>query len=127
MAIAITYNSAGNLLASQSLAASASVTSGDIDASAKYGLLVVIKNTPGGTIASTRGLKIEATAGYGASGTAAYSTLGAVNSVLPSATASTAESIEIRLPSGHWKIKLTNLDATNAVTIEVTTATIDTV
>jgi len=38
---------------------------------------------------------------------------------LPSAVASTAESIDIFLSTGKYNIKVTNLDAANAITVAV--------
>jgi len=119
-----TFNAAGNLLTSQSLAASGTVTA-NIDASAKFEVQVTIKNTPGAAIAATRGVKVECFAGYGTG--PSYTTIAPIIYQLLSATASTLESAEVYLPTGKWQIKLTNLDATNAVTVELTTSTIDSI
>lgn len=119
----MTFNSAGNADASASLAASANRTF-DIDGSTKIETQLTIKNTPGGSVAATRGLRIEVLNGYAASGTT-YNTLPERTYVLPSQTGSTAESVTLRLGPGKYRVRITNLDATNAVTVEATTGTID--
>jgi len=120
----MTYNAAGNIRASAALAASASV-SYDIDASTKLELQLTATNTPGATIATTRGLRVECLARYGT--TPSNTTIPAVSRDLPSQTASTQESATLFLPTGKWRITITNLDATNAVTAELTSATIDSI
>ncbi len=42
-------------------------------------------------------------------------------------TVSTAVYQSFALPTGKYDIKLTNLDATNAVTVEITSSTVDAV
>ena len=123
MAVSMTFNAAGNADASASLAAGANRTF-DIDGSTKIETQLTIKNTPGGAVAATRGVRIEVFNGYGTSGTT-YNTLAERTYTLPSQAASTAESVTLRLGPGKYRVKLTNLDATNAVTLEGTTATID--
>src|ERR1044072_7115044 len=122
MAVAMTFNSAGNADVSASLAAGANRTF-DIDGSAKVEVQLTVKNTPGGTIAATRGLKIEVFNGYASSGTT-YNTTAERSYTLPSQTASTAESVTLRLGPGKYRVKITTLDASNAVTVESTTATV---
>lgn len=119
----MTFGAVANALASQSLAAGASVNC-DIDFSAVFLGQVTVKNTPGGSVSSTRGLKVEPLVGFGASGTAEYSTLPVGSFQLPSQTASTLESLPIVLGPGKYRVKLTNLDATNAVTVSVTSASV---
>ena len=121
----MTFNAAGNILTSQALALSGTVTSAVMDFSTKFEGQLTIKNTPGAAIAATRGLKIECFAQYGT--VPSTSLIAQILYQLQSLTASTAESTILFLPSGKWTVKLTNLDATNAVTIEVTSATIDTI
>jgi len=121
----MTFNAAGNILTSQALALSGTVTSAVMDFSTKFEGQLTIKNTPGAAIAATRGLKIECFAQYGTG--PSTSLIAQILYQLQSLTASTAESTILFLPSGKWTVKLTNLDATNAVTIEVTSATIDTI
>jgi hypothetical protein len=120
----LTYNAAGNLITSSSLGAGANTTA-DIDASTKFAVKIVVKNTPGGTVAATRGLKIEVLEGYGSS--VVYTTVSLPAATLPSAVASTAESMVLEYGPGKYRLRLTNLDASNAVTIEASTVTIDSI
>jgi len=112
-----TGNSAGNIRSSASLSASATANY-DVDYSAVMEGQVHVKNTPGGTIAATRGLRIDVYRRYGATPTVAESPMASYT--LPSAGASTAESIDIYLGPGNYNVKITNLDASNAVTVEIT-------
>jgi hypothetical protein len=99
----------GNVRTSASLAANTSETiTTALDFSAK----------PGGTVAATRGVRCEFLPRYGTTPTT--TTLPAISYDLPSAAASTAESKMFYLGTGLWALKLTNLDASNAVTVEVT-------
>jgi hypothetical protein len=116
-----TGNSAGNIHASASLAASATAND-NYDGSAVFETQVHVKNTPGGSVAATRGLKVEVFRRYGSSPTTGETAF--ITYTLPSATASTAESIDFYLPCGKYNIKITNLDATNAITVEVTGDTV---
>jgi hypothetical protein len=111
-----TANAAGNLRASASLAASASFNN-DVDYSAKFEAQIHIKNTPGGSVSGTRGLKIEIFRRYGSGPTTADTPM--MTFYLPSTTASTAESMDIFLSTGKYNIKVTNLDAAQAVTVEM--------
>ena len=114
-----TSSAAGNVIASASLGASATVNSSTaMDFSAAFQGQVHVLNTPGGSVAATRGLKIEIFRRYGSSPTTAQTPM--MTYTLPSTTASTAESLDIFLDSGVYNIKLTNLDGTNAITVEVT-------
>ena len=118
----MTFNSAGNIRSSASLAASGT-DNANVDYSAKLWAYIHVKNTPGGSVAATRGLKIEIFDRYGSTPTTGDSAI--IPFTLPSATASTAESTRIRLETGKYNIKITNLDASNAVTVEITGDTVD--
>src|SRR5262245_12129500 len=118
---AMTFNSAGNIRSSSSLAASGTANY-NVDYSAKYEGQIHVKNTPG-SVSSTRGLRVEIFRRYGSSPTTGESAFMTV--VLPSQTASTDESADLFLPTGKYNIKVTNLDATNALTVEITGDTID--
>jgi len=111
-----TANAAGNLRASASLAASASFNN-DVDYSAKFEAQIHIKNTPGGTISGTRGLKVEIFRRYGSGPTTAETPM--MTFYMPSQTISTAESFDFFLSTGKYNIKVTNLDAAQAVTVEM--------
>lgn len=114
---AFTFNAAGNIRSSASLAASGT-DNDDVDYSAVIEAIVQVKNTPGGTVAATRGLQVEIFQRYGSGPTTGDSAVQVYT--LPSAAASTAESITIHLGPGKYNIKITNIDATNAVTVEIT-------
>lgn len=84
------------------------------DITTKFEGQLHVKNTPGGTVAATRGLQIDIFRRYGATPTTGESAFLTVT--LPSATASTAESTDIFLGPGNYSIKFTNLDVTNGLT-----------
>lgn len=117
-----TGNSAGNIRTSASLAASGTANY-DVDYSTKWEAQIHVLNTPGGSVAGTRGVRVDIYRRYGSSPTTGQTPF--VTYTLPSATASTAESGDILLGPGKYNIKITNLDATNAVTVEITGDTID--
>lgn len=112
-----TGNAAGNIHTSASLAASATAND-NYDGSAVLETQVHVKNTPGGSVAATRGLKVEIFRRYGSSPTLGETAF--LTYTLPSATASTAESLDFALPTGKYNLKITNLDGTNAITVEIT-------
>ena len=119
---AYTGNADGNLDTSASLAASASRTF-TWDISAKFEGQVHVLNTPGGSVSATRGLRVTVFRRYGngpSTGESAFLTY-----TLPSATASTAESLDFWLGPGKYSFTILNLDAAQAVTVEVTGDTID--
>lgn len=107
----------GNIRASASLAA-AGTDNDDLDYSAVFEGQIHVLNTPGGTVAATRGVRVDIYKRYGTGPTVAESPM--ISYYLPSATASTDESIDIFLSTGKYNIKITNLDAANAVTVEIT-------
>lgn len=105
------------IIASGALAASGT-TNANWDISTKFGGWVHVNNTPGGSVSATRGLKIEVFRRYGATPTTAASSV--ILFTLPSATASTLESLDFFLEGpGIYNIKLTNLDAAQGLTVEV--------
>lgn len=117
-----TGNSAGNVRASASLAASGTANY-DVDYSAKFEGQIHVQNTPGGSVSGTRGVRIDIYRRYGSSPTTAPTPF--LTFTLPSTTASTAESLDVFVGTGKYNIKITNLDATNAVTVEITGDTVD--
>jgi hypothetical protein len=114
----MTYNTAGNIRANASLAGNANTTSNLIDASTSIEAQVTVRNTPGATVATTRGLLVNFLPVYAAAAT--NSTLAAFSYTFPSATASTSESKTFFLGTGKWRVYLQNLDTTNAVSVEIT-------
>lgn len=117
-----TGNAANNIRASSSLGAGASANY-DVVYSGKFEGQVNIKNTPGSTIAATAGVRVDVYRNFGSSPTKAASPFYSVT--LPSEVANTAESQDIFLPPGKYNITITNLDASNAVTVGITGDTID--
>ena len=122
----MTFNTAGNALASQSLANAGTVTF-NLDLSAKFEGQVEVKVVEGGTVAATAGVRVDVFAGYGSTPT--YTTVNPnFTMTVPAGTATvTVYSPKIYLPTGKYQVKLTNLDATNAVTVEATMDTVDAV
>jgi hypothetical protein len=110
--------------ASATLAANTSDTvTANLDFSAKIEGQVTVVNTPGGTVASTRGLRVRFYPRYGASPTT--TTIPILDYTMPSETASTLESRTFYLGTGKWSLTLTNLDASNAITVAVSSDTVD--
>jgi len=93
-----------------------------VDYSAVFEAQIHVINTPGGSVSATRGLRVDVYRRYGSTPTTGESAM--LTYTLPSATASTAESLDFFLPTGKYNIKLTNLDAAQAVTAGVTGDTI---
>lgn len=120
----MTFNSAGNVRSSASLAASGTA-SYNLDYSAKIEGQVTVKNTPGGTVASTRGVLVEFLPRY--SSGPSDTTVAVLSYTLPSAVASTAESRTFFIGTGKFVVRVTNIDATNAVTVEITGDTVDSI
>lgn len=112
----MTFNAVDNVRAAASLAASGTANY-DVDYSAVFEAQVHIKNTPGGTISGTRGLKIEIFKRTGSGPTTGSSPF--MTYFLPSQTASTAESADIYLSTGKYNIKITNLDTAQAIDVAI--------
>jgi len=119
-----TANTAGNIDASASLGAAGTRTA-NYDGTMKYETQVHVKNTPGGSVHATRGLRVDVYRRYGSSPTTGQSPF--LTYTMPSASAGTAESIDFFLGPGNYAITLTNLDGTNAITVEVTGDTVSSV
>lgn len=112
-----TYNAAGNALSSQSLGASGTVTATVDFSSSTLSGWVSVSNTGGGTVAGTNGCKVEifaacdSTPNYDTTSLPAYTIATVV---------STAKRQSVLLPNGKYQFKLTNLDASNAITVSIT-------
>lgn len=115
-----TGNTAGNLLTSATIAASANTTF-DVDYSAKFEGQIQLSITFG-TVAATSGVQVDVLRRIGSG--PAIDTVAMTGTVVAS-TASTTKLQSFNLPTGRYRIKLTNLDATNSVTS--VTATDDTI
>jgi hypothetical protein len=117
----MTFATAGNIRSSASLAASASA-SNNVDYSTKIEGQVTVKSTGGGTVASTNGCRVEFLPRYGSTPT--DSTVPVLSYTIPTVV-STAASKTFYLGTGKYVVKVTNLDATNAITVEITGDTVD--
>ena len=111
--VAYTGNSAGNIRASGSLAASGT-SSANLDYSAVFEAQIDVECTPGGTVAGTNGLKIEIFRRYGSTPTTAATAM--LTYTLPSVASTAASLPPIYLGPGYYTIKWTNLDTANALT-----------
>lgn len=117
---------------SGSLAASATAVD-TLDASTKFEAQVMYKVTAGATVAATYGLKIQVFALYSGStyGDAGTATRDDNPNFTFTVTGYIASDVEysplIYVPTGKYKFKITNLDATNAVTVEGIYSTVDAV
>lgn len=123
VAPSMTFNSAGNVRSSASLAAATAATA-DVDYSTKVEGQVTVKATMGGTVAATHGLRVDAFPGYGSSIVYAATPAASVT-IAQTAATSGVDSATLFLPTGKYRLAFTNLDATNAITVEATSATVD--
>ena len=117
----VTFNAQYNALASGSLSASGTTTFTADFSSSKLGGFVQIWDTGGATVAATNGCQVQcfATADTGPN----YDTIAfAGTSFTITTVASTAAAESFFLPTGKYKVQLTNLDATYAITVGATTA-----
>lgn len=120
---AMTFNAAGDLHSSASLAASGTFNF-DVDWSAKFAGILHALNTPGGSVSATNGLQVQVYRRYGTGPTNGQTPV--VSITIPS-VASTAASADLQLGPGKYHVICTNLDGTNAITVEVTSSTVDSV
>jgi len=120
----MTKNALGNALASATVAA-AGTTTFDLDFSAKFeGQLVVQGNF--GTIAATAGLQVQIFARFDSTPTNATTNPNFTYTI--PAVSGLQYSPRIYLPTGVYHVIITNLDASNSVTVvQATTDTVDSV
>lgn len=131
-----TAGSTGNIYGSNSLGAGASTTLGPFyigvfgqsgaqgsttTGSAVSGRIQVL-NTGGATVATTNGLQVQVFSTSDGGTTYDSIAFGGVNFIIPT-TASTSTPASFDLPPGQYKIKFTNVDASNSITIEATLGT----
>jgi len=117
----VTLNTRYNAYSSQSLAAATSTTFTADFSSNSLGGFVQVWNTGSGSVAGTNGCQVQAfaTADTGPN----YDTVAFAGTNFTITTvASTAAAQTVFLPTGKYKIQLTNLDASNAITVGATTA-----
>lgn len=131
----ITMGAAGNVYASNSLANNASHSispiyvgvagqtgaQGTTTTGSAVAARLQVWNTGGVSVAATNGLQVQL---FSTSDGTNYDTIFyGVNSTITT-VASTASLASWDIPPGQYKLTLTNLDVTNAVTVEVTLGTI---
>ena len=115
---------AGTLLATQTVAAGAAAPLFTLDASAKFEAQIQVQGTFG-TVAAMNGLQLQVFPGVGAGPT--YDSIAAATLVI-AGTTSTTQQQTIKLPTGMYQFRVSNLDVTNAITaVSVTWASIDSV
>lgn len=118
-----TQNAAGNVITSQSLALSASVT-GEIDIRTKVEGILQVKDTGGGTVQAGANLRIQLWRKVGTG--PAVDTEPFAEAYIASAV-STTKYRSFRLPPGLYRVNLTNQDSANAIVVEATLDTVDTI
>lgn len=109
--------SAGNIRASASLAA-AGTANHDVDYTTKIEGQVAVKSTPGGSVAVTNGLRVVIYPRFGTSGAPETATEAAFDFTIPSVASTLASRVRF-IGTGRWRITITNLDASNAITVEI--------
>lgn len=115
-------HAAGNLLASTTVNAGTSTTTFDVDYSAKIEGQIQIAATFG-TVATTAGLQVDVFRHIGV--TPGIDTQ-AMTTIVIVATGSTTQRKSVALPTGRYRLQITNLDATNNVTgVTATDDTLD--
>jgi hypothetical protein len=119
----VTLGTAGVPLSSQALAANTAVSFTADFSTSSLGGFVQVWNTGGVTVAATNGLQVQVFAT--ADTTPNYDTIpfGGVNFTIVT-VASTAARQSFFLPTGKFRVTLTNLDVTNGITVEATTASV---
>lgn len=111
------------LLGSQSLGGGASVTA-DLDISDKFEAQIQVKNQGGSTVSSTNGLEIAVFRNVSDKATPRWDTEPVTMIVIPT-TSNTEKEQSFVLPTGHYRLRLRNLDTANAITVDARYATID--
>ncbi len=118
----MTFNAKGNILNASSVAASGTSTNA-VDASNKFEVQIQIE-CAFGTVAATNGCQVSVYRRFGAGPT--DDTIAALTFVIPGTTSTTKDQ-SIALPTGKYDVVITNLDGTNAITVTITTSTVDSV
>lgn len=132
-----TPGSTGNIYATSTLAASASTTQGPIyigvvnqggsagsttTGAALSGRVQIIM-TDSGTVAATYGLQVQVFSTSDGGTTYDAVPFAGCNFVMQTTSRNTAYPLSFDLTPGQYKIKFTNLDATNAITVQATLGT----
>lgn len=120
---------APTVTSNQTLHTSASLAGGatasdNLDIRTKFEARVQVKNTGGGTVAATNGLQVDVYR-YVDGGTR-KDTIAMLTFTIPT-TVSVEKEQSFVLPTGHYSVKFTNLDVTNAITVDALYETTDAV
>ena len=115
----VTYNAAGNVLATSTSIAAISSNSGNVVdfSSNALGGWVQVTNTGGGTVNSTNGCQVLV---YAAGDSTPHYDTVALWTFVIATVVSTAARQSIFLPTGKYSITLSNLDPSNAITAGIT-------
>ncbi|WP_165221910.1 hypothetical protein [Aquisphaera insulae] len=117
----VTAGIAGNVVASGLLGAGANVASTvDFSTGGAFGGDVAIRVTAGATVSGTNGCRLDVFP-LGDS-TPAFDTVASQSYTLSPVVASGTYQKTLRLPTGVYSLKATNLDATNAITVQITSS-----
>ncbi len=117
-----TYNVEGTGgLASQALALSANVTF-NIDVSTKFEGQLGCKLTTGGTVQASKGLQIDI---YPLALTGTYATIAEQSYVMPNTAITSTYYLVMKVGTGKYQVKFTNLDTANAITVSGTLNSVD--
>ncbi len=119
----VTMGTTAGALASQSLAASAAVSFIADFSSSLLGGVIQVGSKGGVTVAATNGCLVQAFSTCDGGTTYDNIAFGGVNFIIANAV-STQYYQSFTLPTGKYKITLTNQDATNAITVQATTSTV---
>lgn len=121
---AMTYNSAGNIQNAQTIAASATQTSGTQDFSAKFGAEVQVDVLTGGTAQAAGTYTVKVFRVFNTT----VDNVACIQYSVSMGTAATHYICSFVIPDpGKYQITVTNGDTANSITDTVTSATIDSV
>ncbi|QEH38651.1 hypothetical protein OJF2_72570 [Aquisphaera giovannonii] len=119
----VTAGTAGNVIASGPLAAGGTATATvDLSTGGAFGGDIALRVTTGSSVAATNGCRLDVFPQGDAGG--AYDTVAAATYPFSGLSASSTYQKTLRLPTGVYKVVATNLDATNAITVQVTSSRI---
>jgi hypothetical protein len=115
----VTFNAAGNILAVSTALAASGVNSGSVvDFSVNsLGGWIQITDIGGGSVSATSGLQVQV---FPAGDSTPHYDSVAIYTFTITTVASTTSRQSILLPTGKYSITLTNLDATNGITVGIT-------
>jgi hypothetical protein len=118
----VTFGSTGGAYSTHTLTNGTPQTFTVDFSSSTLGGFVQIISTAGSSVSTTNGCQVQA---FATADNSTYDTIAfaGVNFTIPQ-TASTATTESFLLPTGKYKIQLSNLDATYTITVEANSATL---